>query len=172
MLAGLASCVVHALVQPLHSALAVDVAPPVDANGTITASSRVPVFYAGFQKDGTSSFAGFLAELGYPTIHGIGTGFGGGVDVYPSGWAGCESTTQMSGPFPAYDRIMGEMDPNRRAAFATMLRESVDRFPFAAADVLCRASHSAWLYALTTQRVHSSHCSVSARCVWYSNCGR
>lgn len=92
----------------------------------VTEGVQVPVFYLGLQKSGTTSFAGFMDDLGFETFH---TPTFKTFGLYPETWD--TWLRELEGPAPMYDAFVSEMCPNARAEFATWLGSQTS---FAASD--------------------------------------
>lgn len=111
------------------------------------AEARVaPVFFLGLQKSGTSSFAHFMGELGWPSLHGMvnasQTSYGDRLfhlhDLYadPHAWNSCADGLEdlARKAVPNGELFVQEMDDARRAVFADIVRRSSEGEPMAAAD--------------------------------------
>ena len=92
-----------------------------------------PVFFLGLQKDGTSSFASFMANLGYSSMHGWFGGWGWGYGNWdPTGYAKDWHLCAAKPPSKLMDHnaFVLEMAPALRAVLAKFLQRT-ERASFA-----------------------------------------
>ena len=95
------------------------------------------VFFLSLQKGGTSSFAHFMGELGWPSVHAcyIKTCLTG--PLFGASWGSrreSQHNDSAAAQLPDYAAFVNEMDARRKEEFASFLRERNDGRPFAAAD--------------------------------------
>lgn len=88
------------------------------------AAPGAPVIFIGLQKSGTSTFAHFMGNLGYDSVHGglseeaKDGGFAQPLMTYAPGWDACSAAPSK---LMDHDTVVSEMAPERRAILADFL---------------------------------------------------